>query len=689
MDLIFEIITEELPPSYVRPALEQIEVLMRTMLEERRIGFNKVKALGSPRRLVVFVWGLSESQNETSEKIFGPSVSVAFDSNGNPTKAAIGFANSAGVDLSDLRVGQKGRGKYVYVEKRLKGRSTREELPALIVSMVKSISFPKSMRWESTGMRFARPIRRIVVVLDGEKIDFEMAEVRSSSKSLGHRFIARSEIEVKSINQYIDSLKKHFVIVDHEERKKLISERIAEAAASVGGTVVEDEELLERVTFMVEFPLAVLGEFSPSFLAMPRDVITTALKEHQDFFSVQDENSKLLPYFIAVADRASDPQGKIRRGNQRVLKARLEDAHFYWEQDLKDGLESMVSRLDQVIWQEQLGTLKEKTERLISLCRWLVDKTGICKIETVSRAAYLCKADLTSNMVREKEFSSLQGRMGMEYAIAGGEPHEVSLAIYEHYLPRFAEDSLPSTPEGTLLSIADRIDTLVGYFGLDLIPSGSEDPYALRRCATGLARIFLEKKIDVSLSALIEKAAGLFDGKLVLDLENLRSKLVDFIGQRLYQILIDRGYKQDLVSCVISSGFDEIGGFAIRIRAISEFIERPESKQLIVAFKRPYNIAAGWQSRQVDESRFEREEESELWAALKDVEAKVERLIGKKEFRSALLNLTQLTAPINRFFENVMVMVDDEAVRGNRLGLMRRIADLFLKLGDFSKLELE
>ncbi len=687
MDLIFEIATEELPPSYVRPALEQIESLMRSMLEEERIEFDRIRALGTPRRLVLLVWGVSENQKDASEKIFGPPASVAFDSSGNPTKAAIGFANSVGVDISDLRIEEKEKGKYVCVEKKLKGKPTREVLPAIIESLIRSVSFPKSMRWESTGMRFARPIRRLVFVLGGEAIDLEIAGVRSSSKTAGHRFIANSLIDVKEIDQYIDSLRRLFVIVDHGERKSMIRKVISEAAWSVGGRVVEDEELLERVTFMVEFPLAVVGEFSPSFLSMPREVITTALKEHQDFFSVEDENSKLLPYFIAVADRASDPDGKIRSGNQRVLKARLDDAYFYWEQDLRDGLERMVSRLDQVVWQEQLGTLKQKTQRLIALCEWLAQTTGMCRIESISRAAYLCKADLTSNMIREKEFSSLQGKMGMEYALASGEPREVSLAIYEHYLPRFAEDLLPSTAEGTLLSIADRIDTLVGYFGLDLVPTGSEDPYALRRCATGLARILLEKGIDIPLSLLIERAADLFEGKLICDLENLSAKLIDFIGQRLYQILTDRGYSPDLASCVLSSGFDEVGSLGDRIEAIATFMDKPEFKNLVMAFKRPYNIAGGWQSREVDESKLLLDEERRLWETLANVQGEVERSIKEKDFTSALSALTHLTGPINEFFEKVMVMVDDEAVRSNRLSLLRRITDLFLKLGDFSKLE--
>lgn len=686
MDLVLEIGTEELPPSYVRPALMQIESLMHRMLNEQRIDYGRVRALGTPRRLVVLIWGLSEAQRQSIEKIFGPPASVAFDADGNPTKAAIGFAISAGADLKDLRVERKGKGEYVCVERKLKGRSTREVLPEIVGSVIRSVSFPKSMRWEPTGLRFARPIRRLVFVLDGEVVDFEIAGVKASSKSFGHRFIAKSEIDVEGIDQYMEALRKHYVIVDHDQRKDLIRRAIAEAAASVGGRVVEDEELLERVTFMVEFPTAIVGEFSSSFLSMPRDVITTALREHQDFFSVEDTNSRLLPYFIAVADRKDDGNGRIRRGNQRVLKARLDDAHFYWEQDLGDGLDKMVSRLDQVVWQEQLGTLKEKTQRLMVLCRWLADKTGMCRAETVSRAAYLSKADLTSNMVREKEFSGLQGKMGMEYALASGEPREISLAIYEHYLPRFADDSLPSTPEGTLLSIADRIDTLVGYFGLDLIPSGSEDPYALRRSATGLVRVILEKEIDISLDALIEKAADLLAPKLLVDRRKLSTNLKDFIGQRLYQILTDKGYSPDLVACVLSSGLDQIGSIEARIQAINQ-ISKSELKRLVMAFKRPYNIAGGWQSREVDQSRFETNEESNLWMALKEIEPRVTDLISKKDFSSMLSALTRLAPLIDDFFEKVMVMVDDQAVKANRLSLLRRIADLFLMLGDFSKLE--
>jgi len=687
LDLVFEIGTEEIPPSYIRPALEQMKKIAASLLVETRISHGEIITLGTPRRLVLIARGLAERQSDITEKVFGPPADVAFDSTGSPTQAARGFARSQGVKVEDLRVEQKGKGSYVCVEKKIKGRATLNELADLLLKLTRAISFPKSMHWEPSGLRFARPIRWIAAVADGRKVDLKIADVKSSSYTRGHRFLGRSQVGFRSVAEYLNVLKSEFVIVDHEERKAIIRQRIDEAAKSVGGYIVDDEALLERVTFMVEYPIAVAGSFSKRFLKMPRDVIVTALREHQDFFSVHDGADNLIPHFVAVADTDTDRSGKIKGGNERVLKARLEDALFYWHQDLKDGLTTMVDRLRNVVWQEKLGSLMDKTNRLVEISAWLCDATGLSDVSRARRAALLSKADLTSNMVREKEFSGLQGTMGKEYAIALGEDREVAEAIFEHYLPRFANDMLPKTETGTLLAVADKIDTLVGYFGVGLIPSGSEDPYGLRRLATGLVRIIIDRRLSFSLDALITKASGLFGDTLEVAEADLKATVIDFVRQRFCNVLVEAGNRQDMVEAVMDAGLDVPTSTLSRLDAVKEFQTDERFSILITAFKRAYNITRGNFSSEIDPSVFETNHEQGLYEVFKSVKPRFEAHLGEGEFKQALGVLLELAEPIDRFFENVMVMVDDENLRHARLNLLANITHLFLKIANFSKLE--
>ncbi|MGD8628716.1 MAG: glycine--tRNA ligase subunit beta, partial [bacterium] len=500
MDLLFEIGTEEIPPSYIRPALEALKSGVKASFDTLGIEFARIRTFGTPRRMVLIVDGVDERARDRRETVFGPPADRAFDSSGKPTPAAVGFAKKHGVDVGELKTGTTDKGEYVCVEKLTKGGMTVDEMGLILMfELNDGITFPKSMRWTSEPVRFARPVRWLTYVVDGKPgrdssgNSFSWGGIQAGDVTRGHRFHGKGEIKVKSSAQYLDDLKSNSVIVDHEERKLMVKDLIERAAAAADGSIVEDEELLERVTFTVEFPFAVLGDFSKEFLAMPSEVVITALREHQDFFSVCNSAGKLMPYFVAVADTGADPAGKIKLGNERVLKARLDDAHFFWQQDLKDGLSVMAKRLEHVVWQEQLGTLSEKSDRVSRLARSLSDAAGFNVDAALERAASLCKADLTSLMVREKEFSSLQGAMGREYARESGEDEEVAAAIYEHYLPRFAGDDLPETETGSMLAIADKLDSIVGCFGVGLLPTGSEDPYALRRQAIGVVRILMEK----------------------------------------------------------------------------------------------------------------------------------------------------------------------------------------------------
>ncbi|MFH1312166.1 MAG: glycine--tRNA ligase subunit beta, partial [Candidatus Eisenbacteria bacterium] len=697
LELLFEIGTEEIPPSYVRPALKDLASGVESGLESAGVEFGEIVTLGTPRRMVLIIRDLAERALDSSETVFGPPVSAAFDGSRKPTKAALGFAKSQGVDVADLKTARKGKGDYVCIEKLTKGGPAIDQLGAILRAELTEgsggISFPKTMKWEKEGRRFARPIRWMALVVDGQighdgkGERFSWTGIEAGDMTRGHRFLGSQEIKIKSVDQYLAELKRNFVIVDHEERKKLIGERITEAAATMGGVVVEDDELLERVTFTVEYPLAVTGSFSPAFMQMPAAVIVTALKEHQDFFSVSDADGKLLPNFVAVANMDKDRSGKIKEGNERVLKARLEDAHFYWQQDLKDGLVTMAARLTDVVWQEQLGSLREKSERVSRIAEKLVARTGLSDVKKVKRAADLYKADLTSLMVREKEFSSLQGLMGKEYANASGEEAEVAEAIYEHYLPRFAGDILPSTPTGTVLALAERLDTLVGCFGAGMLPTGSQDPYGLRRQATGFVRILAEKGIDLDVEDLIRSWTDMFSGILPVKSDDLQSRVVDFIQQRVETLMVDEGYRLDMVRSVVRHGVLNPAQMRKKLVAIRGFEKDPRFEILFKAFKRGYNITQDVVAAPVDASLLKEDAERDLYASYQSVLQGFADLVGKEQFHDAMALLLELSSPIDVFFDEVMVMAEDEIVRANRLNLLANIRDLFLSIADFSRLE--
>ena len=695
MDLLFEIGTEEIPPSYIRPALETIKSIVGSSLAEVGIEVARIRTLGTPRRMVLIIDGVDERARDRTGTVFGPPADKAFDQSGKPTPAAIGFANKQGVDVADLKTAAKDKGEYVCVEKLTRGGLTVDVMGPILESLLNDgIRFPKSMRWTTGAVRFARPVRWLAYIVDGKPgcdssgKPFSWGGIQAGDTTRGHRFHGRGEIKIRSSAQYLDDLKSNSVIVDHEERKKVVKSLIDKAADGADGSIVEDDELLERVTFTVEFPFAVLGDFSKEFLGMPSEVVITALREHQDFFSVCNSAGKLMPHFVAVADAGADPAGKIKMGNERVLKARLDDAHFFWEQDLKDGLSVMAERLAHVVWQEQLGTLSEKSERVSRLARSLSETAGLNVDAALERAACLYKADLTSLMVREKEFASLQGAMGREYARESGEDEEVAAAIYEHYLPRFAGDALPETEAGQMLAVADKLDSIVGCFGVGLLPTGSEDPYALRRQAIGVVRILMEKEIHLKLDEACDVSIQLYGDRLTAGVDDLREWLWDFLEPRIQTILVDAGNRFDLVASALG-GADHTDPVmvAAKLEAIKEFEKDERFGKLMTAFKRACNITRGLDVGDVDESLFEDESEGNLYAAYTGILDGFERATREKRFRDALGALLELAVPIDVFFDRVMVMAEDEKLKANRLNLLGAITGLFLSIADFSRLE--
>lgn len=687
MELLFEIGVEELPPSFVRPALGAIEEKMAAGLKEARLDCSRIRTFGTPRRLAVLVEGLAGKQSEMSEVVFGPPASAAYDDSGKPTRAALGFARRFGVELSELRTEKTEKGDYVCAEVKHGGEPAAAVMPGVLLGVIGGVPFPKTMKWEESQTLFARPVRWLVALLDGDVVELTWANLKAGRKTRGHRFLSPGEFEINAPGDYMKALEDAHVIADHEERKRLIAAMVEEAASSAGGRLIEDDDLLEIVTFEVEYPLAVLGEFDPAFLGMPGEVVRTAMKEHQNFFSITGGRGNLLPSFVAVANTASDPEGYILRGNERVLKARLADALFYWQEDKKTGLEAMAAGLEKVVWQESLGTLAEKSERIAGLAVAVSEMTGLSDAACARRAARLAKADLTSLMVREKEFSSLQGYMGGKYAGASGEGPEVSAGIFEHYLPRFAEDVLPGTECGIVVALADKADTLAGCFGVGLIPTGSEDPYALRRQAMGIARILIEKEIHLSLGEVFREAIRLYGDRLTADAAELEAGLLDFLRQRVQTLLTDRGFRYDLVSAVLDAGIDDPALIMKRIAAVEEFERHEKFPSLLTAFKRAHNITRGGFDGDPDPGLFEDEAEGDLHGTYSNILPDYEAYMHEKDFKGALDLLSELSAPIDVFFDRVMVMAEDEALRANRLKLLSRITHLFLAIANFSRLE--
>lgn len=687
-EFILEIGTEEIPSGFIPEALEDMKNRINKELETLRIGFGQIKALGTPRRLVLYIDNMSDKQGDIYAEITGPSKKVAFDENGNPTKAAIGFARAQGIDMANLQQVNTPRGEYLAVRKKETGNDTREVLSSILPGFITSTSFPRSMRWGESSIRFARPIRWILCLFDGEVVPFGVGNIESSDQSFGHRFMKPFPFKVPDFNCYTKRLREAYVIVDPVERKNRIEEMISQAATGVAGKVLEDEELLEDVTYLVEYPTAVVGRFEKEFLNLPREVLISSMREHQMYFSVVDESGNLLPYFVTVNNTlAKDPEIVVR-GNERVLKARLSDARFFFKEDQRTPLSERVDDLKDIVFQSELGSLYEKVIRLQRTAECLALDIEPDLKKATERAALLCKADLTSGMVGE--FPKLQGVMGREYALLSGEDVEVATAIYEHYLPRFAGDVLPSTPVGAFVSIADRLDTVVGCFGVGLVPTGTSDPYALRRQALGIINIILDKRYHISLSKLIERNIASLDGKISRDPVKVKEGVLEFFRLRLQHQLTTQGYSYDIVDAVLSLYSDDLVDSFEKIRALEELKRQPDFEPLAVAFKRASNILSQSSPGEgVHVSLFQDPAEGNLFEAYEEILGHMTKLVSKKRYLEALSKMVRLRKPVDDFFDNVMVMVEDERIRKNRLALLAQVSRLFLKIADFTKIVTE
>lgn len=684
-----EIGVEELPARFIDDALIQLKNNFENTLNDNRIKYENIVTFQSPRRLAIDITGL-ESQGESEEvTIKGPAKRIAFDEDNNPTKALEGFIKSQNVKLEDIFIETVNNEEYIFIKKINAGKQLEDVLRENIASNIKNISFPKSMRWGGKNIKFARPIRWIVSLLDDEIMEFDFEGIPVSNITRGHRFLGSQNIVIKEIGEYKELMRKNYVIVDPQERKDIIKYNSQKLAREKGGNVLKDDDLLNEVTNLVEYPTPIMGRIKEEYLNLPFDVIVTPMRDHQRFFPCIDDKNRLLPYFITIRNGDDKFIETVIKGNEKVLGARLEDARFFYNEDIKYPLETYVEKLKRLTFQEKLGTMYDKTIRLQRLSGKIADylEVGDETKKNILRASYLSKADLVTKMVTE--FTELQGKMGMEYAEKSGENKIVSQAIYEQYLPRFSQDNLPSTTAGAVLSIADKLDSICGLFAIGIQPTGSQDPFALRRGALGIINIIIDKKLNVSLRDLIDFSLYIYieENNLACDFNKVRTEIFGFFMARVKNMLTDQKIRHDVVDAIISTGTDNIYDIVIRAEKITNWLEDERAQKTIVSFDRLTALSDKAISSNVVRNLLS-VDELELYDAFNKIEDKVDTYINKKEYDKALNELGHLSDPINRYLDNVMVMVDDDNIRNNRLALIKLIRDKSLNICDLSLIQI-
>lgn len=681
--LLLEIGTEEVPAHVMPGILSQLKENAAKTFEELRIEYKNIKTLGTPRRSALLVEGLAEQQADLSKENRGPAVNIAFDADGNPTKAAQGFARGQGVKPEEL-VTKDG---YVYAMVHEKGGQTVDLLGDTLKGLVDGLNFPNNMHWADLDYKFIRPLRWLVALYGQDVIDFEVANVKSGRTSRGHRFLSEGDFEIANAEDYVEACRKASIIVDQNERCEMIRQQIAEVAAANGGQAEVNEDLLEEVLYLVEYPTALCGKFDEKYLALPAEAVITPMRDHQRYFPVL-KDGQLLPLFITIRNGGKEHLETVQHGNERVLRARLEDAQFFFDEDRKKTLEQHGEKLKTVVFQDGLGTIYDKALRLEVLAGYIADAIGANEQDKKDavRAAKLAKADLVTGMVTE--FTELQGVMGREYALLDGETKAVAQAIDEHYMPRFAGDSQPASVAGRIVSLADKIDTIVGTFSRGLIPTGSQDPFALRRQALGIVNMLKEAQYHISLSQLVAKAMELLKIADAGQQAKLQNDVADFMKLRLKNVLADAGIRYDVVDAVFVT-VDDIYGVFLRANAVNEAVKQ-DMEKTIQAFVRTGNIARKAEDVQaaVEADLLAEQVEKDLCKAYEAAAAKVEKEIAAQDYAGAIATLSQLAAPIDAFFDGVMVMDKDEKIKNNRLGLLKLVDNLVCQVADFSKIVL-
>jgi glycyl-tRNA synthetase beta chain len=684
-ELLFEIGTEEIPAGYIIPALENLKENMAAKLAELNLSFDNIKGVATPRRLAICVEQLDAYQPDKVEELLGPPKQAAYDKEGNPTKAASGFAKSKGASLDDIQIISTPKGEYLMIVQEKKGRQTEELLPELLPELVSAIPFPKSMRWGAGRLTFARPIQWLLAVYNSKPLQFSIEGAGDAgSTTQGHRFMSPVTIDVTDFGEYLAKLRDNNVIADLNERKSAVVAGINAAAAGAKGHILPDEELVGTVANLVEKPFAICGSFDPKFLALPKEVLITSMREHQKYFAVTDQEGALMANFVAVNNTQVKDEQLGAEGHQRVLRARLEDAMFFFKDDQQKKLADFGAGLSGIVFQAKLGTMLEKTERISKLAASLAKELAPENMESAKRAATLAKADLLSAMVNE--FPSLQGVMGRDYAIRDGEKSIVATAIQEHYMPIRAGSPLPKSAVGALVSMSDRLDTIAGCFGIGQVPTGTTDPFGLRRLALGLIHIIEDQVFSVSLSQVCRESLHLFGDKLTEQEDSSLKNIIDFIMGRYVNDQISKGVAAETVEAVTSVGFDDIVDCNMKIEALNAVCSQDSFALLAGSFKRVMNIVKDHQEAAIDEALFEEEAEKSLFAAYGSVNEEAAPLIKTREYEKAMQSILKMKEPIDHFFDDVMVMADDEKLKTNRLSLLNAIAALFLQIGDFSKM---
>lgn len=677
-DFLLELGFEELPARFVEGALRQLLEGVTKKLDQERLSYGEVHSFSTPRRVALLIRDLQTVQEDLVEEIKGPPLNIARDAEGQLTKAGQGFLRSQGADESAIIIKPFQGADYVYIKKEVKGQQTCDLLIPLLEDVVSHLSFPKNMRWGNYDLRYARPLRWLLVLLGHEVVPVQIGPIHAGQITWGHRQLSSGPILISQPAEYVDTLKDHYVLVDGAERRQVTWEQIQALAQKQGATVREDQRLLDEVVNLVEYPTAFCGRFSQEYLDVPAEVLVTSMKEHQRYFPLHDPSGQLMALFIGVRNGADNHLENVIQGNERVLEARLSDAKFFYDEDLQTNLADNLHKLERVVFQEKLGSMGDKVRRMARLSESLVERLGHPEHqETVLRTARLAKCDLVSQMVYE--FPELQGIMGEKYALAQGEDTAVARGISEHYKPRFSGDSLPTTVEGTVVSLADKLDTLAGYFALGRIPTGSQDPFALRRQAQGVVQILMHGGYDLSLQSLVADAAQGYS-QVELSEEN-RDALVEFLLARLRVLLTDQGYAYDIIDSAMASGDDRIVSLLKKADALTEFAAGQSWGDLITGFERVANLAAPGTQGNLEPKVFQPADER-FHQGLGRLEHACQEHLAKQDYPGILQLLAEFRRDVDAFFADVMIMDKDLTVRGNRLALLNQALRLYSLCGD-------
>jgi len=683
--LLLEIGTEEIPAKFMTGALLQLKTKAEEKLLENRINFGKVECFGTPRRIALLVSDIASRQNDLEEKVRGPIKKAAYDEKNQLTKALEGFLKNNNCSAGDLFFETVGSSEYVFVKKFTKGAEAKKLLEVILPEIILSLNFPKSMKWGDYDIRFARPIRWLVALFNSKVINFSIEDLKTSNTTRGHRTLSDRKIVIKSAEKYLDILRREKVIVDQKEREEIILKQINKLEKDLDAKIIIEAELLEEIVYLVEYPTAFSGSFDKEFLALPKYAVITPMRDHQRYFPVF-RGETLLPCFVGVRNGDTRLLKAVQKGNERVLRARLEDVQFFYNEDLKKTLEQRANDLKGIVYQAKLGTVYDKVQRILKLSRLIGKELNLPKdrFQKLERAVLLCKADLVTGMVNE--FSELQGVMGKEYALKNGEDVEVAEAIRSHYLPRYSGDELPSDDLGIIISLADKVDSITGSFALGVRLKGSHDPFGLRRQAIGVINIILKNSLKINLDYLFDSVISLFDDKIIVNKASLKPDLDLFFKQRLKVILDESGFRYDLISSLIDHKLGDLLSLRGKLVVLASVAEKSEFKNLTVALSRAYTLSQKAVGDKVEIALFENDWEKNLYGWVEKVKKEIAEELKKNNYSGVIETLKKLITPINDFFDNVLVMAEKTEVRNNRLALLKNIVQIAGQLCDFEKI---